>query len=614
MNRPTIINLLKQVCHLLLALAVIGLALKSKAQSCPTAVPVTINTNPNTYYPGLNNPLNAGATSISLGAASSGNTQISGGDLLLIIQMQGAQINSANTTSYGDGVAGGVASGYLSNTELLAGNMEYAVATNTVPLAGGTLSLLHPTTKNYRNANFGIDGQYRFQVIRVGVFYDLTLGSTITAPAWNGTSGGVVVMSVTNNFNFNGQTISAAGAGFRGGAGRQLAGGAGGLNTDITTSSTNNFNASKGEGIAGTPRYLNNNGALLDNGPANEGYANGSYAAGAPGNAGGGGTDGRPSSNDQNSGGGGGANGGTGGRGGNSWQSNLVTGGYGGGIFVERSPSRLAMGGGGGAGTTNNGTGTPGAGFASSGAAGGGIVIIVARTISGTGTINVNGANGYTTVLNDGTGGGGAGGSVLLYANSGHSAITVTANGGAGGTNAGGSTPPEHGPGGGGGGGVVYTNASLNAATTVIGGDAGRTTAGSMYNATAGNAGVLAQNIIINDMPVQLLNCSVLSTDRNKTKRRANEDEKIFSVAVSPNPVRDANAKISFTVNKNSSQTVNLRIVSMNGIVVWQKKVSAREGVNTVSLSDLSGISNGFYFLHYHDGQNTSTSQLVVGR
>ena len=48
-------------------------------------------------------------------------------------------------------------------------------------------------------------------------------------------------------------------------------------------------------------RYLNNGGALLDN--TVEGYPNGSYGRGAPGNAGGGGNDGNPGANDQNSGG-----------------------------------------------------------------------------------------------------------------------------------------------------------------------------------------------------------------------------------------------------------------------------------------------------------------------
>ena len=78
--------------------------------------------------------------------------------------------------------------------------------------------------------------------------------------------------------------------GFRSGGGRQLAGGAGAY-TDYRTLSTDNPNGSKGEGYSGTPRYLNDNGALLDN--TVEGYPNGSYGRGAAGNGGGGSTDGQ---------------------------------------------------------------------------------------------------------------------------------------------------------------------------------------------------------------------------------------------------------------------------------------------------------------------------------
>jgi hypothetical protein len=615
MNSLLVIQSLKRSILPVLTCISIG----AMAQTCPNTVPVTINTNPNTYYPGLNNPLNAGASSITLGAASSGTTPIASGDLLLLIQMQGGQINSTNDNSYGDGVAGGLSAGYLNNSELLVGNMEYVVATSAVPLAGGTLSILNPTTKNYKSAAFGTDGQYRFQVIRVGVYYDLTLGGTITAQAWNGSTGGVVILNVTNNLNFSGQTITAARAGFRGGAGRQLSGGTGGLSTDQVTLSTNNFNASKGEGLAGTPRYINDNGTLLDNGAANEGYAGGSFASGAPGNAGGGGTDGRPSANDQNSGGGGGANGGVGGRGGNSWQSNLATGGYGGEKFLELTPSRIVMGGGGGAGTTNDGTGTPGAGFASSGAAGGGMVIITARTISGNGTIDVSGGNAYTTVLNDGTGGGGAGGSVVIYANSGHSGVTVLANGGNGGTNAGGSTPPEHGPGGGGGGGAVYSNMALNGASTVAGGDAGRTTAGNLYNATAGNGGVLVQNVNAADLLPQLMNCSVLQSEFNRVAvkrqhKNSTDQNSVFSMAISPNPVRGSNASIRFNLESRTAEPVQLRMVNLNGVVLWKKSFNTREGENIVSIDNLSAVVNGTYFIQYHDGSKAVSSQIVVSR
>ena len=56
----------------------------------------------NTYYPGTASA-SAGATSISIGTATGSGTAIASGDLLLVIQMQDAAINSANTDSYGDG-------------------------------------------------------------------------------------------------------------------------------------------------------------------------------------------------------------------------------------------------------------------------------------------------------------------------------------------------------------------------------------------------------------------------------------------------------------------------------------------------------------------------------
>ncbi|HSC39843.1 MAG TPA: hypothetical protein VLD19_18300, partial [Chitinophagaceae bacterium] len=369
-----------------------------QAQSCPPNTTVSINAFPNTYYPGTTNSLAAGSTSIALGAASFGTTPISTGDLLLIIQMQGAQIGYVNDSTYGKGfTGGGRVNGYLNNAQRLAGTMEYVVAANSVSLAGGTLNLLSGTVNAYQKAGYSVYGQYRYQVIRVATYYNLTIGSNITVPSWNGVAGGVLVTFVTNILNMNGKTISASGAGFRGGGAVQLSGGAGGSASYFRTQSANPYNGSKGEGIAGMPRYINNNGVLLDNGSAVEGYPNGSFAMGAPGNAGGGGTDGAPLANSHNSGGGGGSNGGEGGKGGNSWSSNLPTGGEPGAAFAQVSVSQLVMGGGGGAGTTNNGTGTPSGGIASSGAAGGGIVIIYANSITGTGTINVSGASANTT-------------------------------------------------------------------------------------------------------------------------------------------------------------------------------------------------------------------------
>jgi len=483
---------------LLKALVLLIIASRATAQSCPAAGTITLNSYGNTYYPASQASVSAGATSIVIGNASTsgyGTTPISAYDIVLIIQMQGAQINSANTTSYGDGT--GTGSGYLNNANLLAGQMEYAVATNAVALTGGTLNLQRGLTYSYKNAAYGTDGQYRYQVIRIPLYNNLTLGATIQPPQWNGTVGGVIDLYVDGTLNMNGFNIDASGTGFRGGGGVALGGVSSGANTDFVALSTGKSGGSKGEGIAGTPIYSYSLNATGLTSATVEGYPNGSYNRGAPGNAGGGATDGLPSNNSNNAGGGGGSNGGAGGGGCNSWSSNRAVGGRGGSVFAQRSPSRLVMGGGGGAGSTDGGTGTPSGGVASSGAPGGGIVIITATSITGTGSVLANGAAPNLTLLNDGSGGGGAGGSILIYSSNTPTALTANANGSAGASNTG--RGADHGPGGGGGGGVVYSNKTLTA-VAVTGGAAGVTAGSVTYGATAGAAGVSSQSITLSQL------------------------------------------------------------------------------------------------------------------
>src|SRR6058998_682340 len=57
----------------------------------------TLNSVINTYYPG---------------AATGAGTPIAVGDLVVVIQMQDAAIDSANTGAYGNGIAGDPASGW----------------------------------------------------------------------------------------------------------------------------------------------------------------------------------------------------------------------------------------------------------------------------------------------------------------------------------------------------------------------------------------------------------------------------------------------------------------------------------------------------------------------
>jgi uncharacterized repeat protein (TIGR01451 family) len=534
----------------------------------------------NTYYPGQTTAA-SGSTSLVLGPAR-GGTPIAAGDLVLIIQMQDATIDSSDTDAYGDGVGGdGSASGATSLNG--SGLYEYAVATNAVPAGGGTLTLSSGLMNTYTGgattipvvsitrpffsltatvttavphglttgATVVISGAnetqfngtwtvtvtgattftyqlpfsfpfpplqatgtitvtipgsagHRYQVVRVPQYATATLGSSLTALPWNGSTGGVLVFDVENNLALGAATVSVSGRGFRGGGARQLTGGGGGSGTAYVSLSTSPYHASKGEGVAGTPRYVYDptSASVIDTGA--EGYPNGSFARGAPGNAGGGGTDSDPAANDENSGGGGGGNGGEGGRGGNAWNSNQSVGGFG-GAAVPAGPTRLVLGGGGGAGTRNNSSGDQ-----SSGAAGGGIVLIRAGALTGTGTIQADGSSANvpdTIPANDAGGGGGAGGSVVILApGGGFAGLTVDARGGRG-SDAWPTQPPgaypgaRHGPGGGGGGGVVILS-GIPSAAVVTGGTSGTTTnVPETFGAQDGSAGFVVENLDASQIP-----------------------------------------------------------------------------------------------------------------
>ncbi|MBD2213024.1 DUF11 domain-containing protein [Nostoc linckia FACHB-104] len=541
----------------------------------------TINGIVNSYFAANSGTVNSGVTSITVNVASKlPNTapDIAVGDLLMIIQMQDADIDSSNTASYGDGTGGDVpaysspeptpptvatdtppstgASGLTAINN--AGHYEFITVTS---VSGSTIGIKGTGTSKglnytYRSASAtSTAGRRSYQIIRVPQYSSVTLNAGVTALPWDGTVGGVFAIDVAGKMTLGGGTIvDLRGKGFRAGAGRQLRGTSGGANTDYRTNSQNSgttgFNGSKGESIAGTPKFVLNYfdpssiSATNGNPPTatfttntDEGYPNGSYGRGAPANAGGGSTDGNPSSNDQNSGGGGGANGGDGGRGGRAWSSQVPSGGFGGKAFTTaliNNGERLFMGGGGGAGTTNdattsvsrtlgtNYTGSPtyangadfdgnnkanSTGIYSSGGAGGGIAVVRADTIAGSGIFDVRGVQGLS-IANDGAGGGGAGGTVYAVAydvkstgTTGISNLSVNAAGGDGGW----STFREaHGPGGGGGGGVVVSTSAAATVVSLAGGAGGQT--GLLGNANprnfyaAGGTGLLAP-ISANDSP-----------------------------------------------------------------------------------------------------------------
>lgn len=494
----------------------------------------------NSYYAGTT--ATAGANSLTVSTAYGvrpvGNPAIAAGDLLLVMQMQDAQITSNNTECYGDntdetggGCTASGSNGSGANNQGVSGRFEYVIALGAIgagvsgcTAAAGKVCILGAGAGNgllfsYATAaRTTTRGQRTFQVIRVRQYSTATLSGGLTAYAWDGRVGGVLAFDVSGQLTLAGASVSVNARGFRGGRGQQLGGvGSGAANSDYrnsvsTSTSTCNLNrvvhGTKGEGTAGTPRQLPNaadDAGTVPGGTTCDGYPNGERARGAPGNAGGGGADGNTNSNDQNSGGGGGGNGGAGGQGGRSFFSNLDVGGFGGAAFpatLGATPA-LVLGGGGGSGTRNN---TPAIIDAASGGIGGGIILIRAGSLSGTGTLSANGGPGQLSD-NDGGGGGGAGGSIVVLTASGSTTgLTLNARGGNGGDAWPAQTPDgdpgeRHGPGGGGGGGVIFTSGAPTA-TSVTGGTRGiTTTANDPFGATNGANGLVNSISVATDTP-----------------------------------------------------------------------------------------------------------------
>ena len=518
-------------CISFAASVMFGTPAQAQTASCSAPGKDGITFSQPSYYPG-NATATAGNTNITLGtlraaggtnlpanSGTPGTTALSPGDLVMIIQMQDAQYNNASTIAYGDGSTG---RGWTNPNN--SGKYEFR---RVVSFTGGNLvidqGLANTYTRAAPSAGTGTaeNGNRRFQVIRVPQFSTLTMPTGVTSPpAWNGETGGVWVVDVAGNLNMNGATVDATSLGFRGAGGwpnYPENGNVAYANTRTFETTVNpfcstnydsitttvgvyaNVGASKGEGIAGTPRLIRRQAttdsgtyetpfAYQDLGTGNVGYANGAFLArGAPGNAGGGGTQ-------HNAGGGGGSNAGQGGVGGNTFAfysatntGNCVTlttsffgcggdgaravGGLGGGTLAA-SINNLIMGGGGGAGDSNNACDNLTTPQAAAGN-GGGIIFVRAGTVSGNGSLLANGQNALPGGR-DAAGGGGAGGTVVVLTNTNTPALAIQANGGEGGNTAyagsGGVATTflrageTQGPGAGGGGGAVVRSSNIPAA------------------------------------------------------------------------------------------------------------------------------------------------------
>ncbi len=366
------------------------------------------------------------------------------GDLVFIIQMQGALVNAGKDTLYPD-----VFSSIPTNTTFGAvtsynnsGNNEYAQI-YAVPNAT-TIVIDCGLKYNYNYLS-------KVQVIKVPRYFTLAISGvgSITCPAWNGSVGGVAVVETQNNCTLSSlPSFSVTGKGFRGGGFENATNYGGNKFGSLKPSE----GAYKGESIAGdTTRY--------------KVYA-AVFGRGAIANGGGGACV-------HNGGGGGGSNGGNiltydgygnpisgyvsawniesagfsshtssgGGRGGYTFSNanaNVTTtapgsttwgadgrrnvGGFG-GRPLDYSTGKLFLGGGGGSGDGNESQLGPG------GNGGGLVYVICYGNLSGAGTIVADGGKGSNTILgcgtNDGAGGGGGGGTVILNVN-GSIALTAT--------------------------------------------------------------------------------------------------------------------------------------------------------------------------------------------
>jgi hypothetical protein len=443
------------------------------------------------------------ATSIqvaSVAALANGADAIAAGDLVLIMQMQGATIDtSADAATWGQVTALGGAGLY-----------EFAevVAVDSV---NNVLTLACALRNTYTTGG-------QTQVIRVPQYDTLTIaaGASITAPAWNGSVGGVVAVHAKTSISLAGD-VNVTGLGFRGGV-ADNASAAAGTDTTIYASASGADGGRKGEGIAGLLPLFGRAPAANGGGGGNAHNAGGGGGANARNGAAwtgqgvfdltvkGGATawllDPNYSATGSEGGGRGGytysqndSNASTTAPGKASWGGNLrrQRGGLGGHPLDNDPATRIFMGGGGGAGDGND-------GHSGNGGAGGGIAFLLAPTISGAGRILANGQNGIDAnstaggaVNGDSPGGAGAGGSVVVRGTA-ITGISVQANGGTGGNQIVANGDEAEGPGGGGGGGFVSINATVTA--SAVGGAAGTTTSPALTEfpnngATSGSAGQL---------------------------------------------------------------------------------------------------------------------------
>jgi gliding motility-associated-like protein len=369
------------------------------------------------------------------------------GDQVLLIQMKGAIVSELNNASAGSITDIGVA-----------GNYEINIIER---IEGNTIWFKYLLDRDY-------DVQERVQIVSIPEYENL-VACNLTAKAWDGSTGGILILDVKGKLDIVGN-IDVSFKGFRGG-----------------NVSQNFYN-----GFCIYPEYIINNDEYGEKGEGvSTAFEDTNFGMGRNASGGGGG-------NPVNTGGGGGSNAGEGGVGGYQWNVCLLTGGPQNGQggsplnnFI--SGDKLFLGGGGGGGQQNDQRGT-------SGGNGGGMIIIKANTIEisnasikadGTSVTSLTGA-----IARDGQGGGGAGGTIIIDAIDVVGILSVSAKGGAGAN----PSDPDYtyGPGGGGGGGY-FGSTNLIATSDLRPGSSGVHLSNmSVHGATNGQEGIVNSDFGLN--------------------------------------------------------------------------------------------------------------------
>lgn len=431
-------------------------------------------------------------------------------DRVVVIQMNGATINTTNSSNFGTITA-------YNN----AGNYEIA----TICEVSGNQVVFDNVLVNSYSPALGV-----VQLVKIALISgDAVIQDTVRAISWDGNTGGVIAIEATGKVTID-NPILANGQGFRGG----------GYENSTLGSCRNRFFNNPNDYAYGTA----DDGGLKGEGitllPGSQAYGKGPAA-----NGGGGG-------NDHNTGGAGGGHTGVGGDGGEHRNTAFTCTGVNPGQGGKDVTFFIGgfMGGGGGAGHGNN-LGSGGGG--SGGTNGGGIVIILANHIEG-GTnplIAAEGDDVTELAQADGAGGGGAGGMVHIEAPLVNGSLVVQAFGGDGGdvNNQFVANGRCFGPGGGGSGGVIKIGSGTVAGASFLngGGVAGvstnSTTAACNNNslgATDGSGGAVLFGTNIPRGTVDYVQCNPLPLAWKKVEAVMENERNLLRWKLEEGPIAKA--------------------------------------------------------------------------